>query len=103
MALWVLPRAFALARAALRILSETSPSHIDVEELRASLAAVDSVVGVHDLHVWTLVPGKDIANARVVFESGVVANITSSRVSRERMRKVRIFQQSGYLEKHAHK
>ena len=33
-ALWVLPRAISLARAALRILSESSPSHIDVEELR---------------------------------------------------------------------
>ena len=64
-ALWVLPRAFALARAALRILSETSPSHIDVEELRTSLAAVEGVVGVHDLHVWTLVPGKDMATVHV--------------------------------------
>jgi cobalt-zinc-cadmium efflux system protein len=64
-ALWVLPRAFALAKAALRILSETSPSHIDVEELRTSLAAVEGVVGVHDLHVWTLVPGKDMATVHV--------------------------------------
>lgn len=64
-ALWVLPRAFALARAALRILSETSPSHIDVEELRTSLVALEGVVGVHDLHVWTLVPGKDMATVHV--------------------------------------
>ena len=42
-ALWVLPRAFALARAALRILSESSPSHIDVDELRSALCAVDGV------------------------------------------------------------
>src|ERR1700757_3141270 len=40
-ALWVLPRAMSLARAALRILSESSPSHIDVEELRSALGAVD--------------------------------------------------------------
>jgi predicted dehydrogenase len=39
----------------------------------------------------------DMANARLTFESGAVANITASRVSRERMRKIRIFQQSGYL------
>jgi predicted dehydrogenase len=39
----------------------------------------------------------DIANARLVFSSGAVANITASRVSRERMRKLRIFQPSGYL------
>ncbi|KHO24886.1 cation diffusion facilitator family transporter [Mycolicibacterium setense] len=64
-ALWVLPRAFALARAALRILSESSPSHIDVEELRSALGAVDGVTGVHDLHVWTLVPGKDMVTAHL--------------------------------------
>ncbi|MGV0746181.1 cation diffusion facilitator family transporter [Mycolicibacterium sp. XJ870] len=64
-ALWVLPRAFALARAALRILSESSPSHIDVEELRTALGEVDGVTGVHDLHVWTLVPGKDMVTAHL--------------------------------------
>lgn len=64
-ALWVLPRAIALARAALRILSESSPKHIDVEELRSALAAVDGVTAVHDLHVWTLVPGKDMATAHL--------------------------------------
>ena len=44
-----------------------------------------------------LTPFVDIANARLVFASGAVANITASRVSRERMRKLRIFQPSGYL------
>src|SRR5215208_5118006 len=64
-ALWVLPRAISLARAALRILSESSPSHIDVEELRDALCAVDGVSEVHDLHVWTLVPGKDMVTAHL--------------------------------------
>jgi cobalt-zinc-cadmium efflux system protein len=64
-ALWVIPRAVLLARAGLRILSETSPAHIDVDELRAALGAVDGVTGVHDLHVWTLVPGKDMATAHL--------------------------------------
>ena len=64
-ALWVLPRAIALARAALRILSESSPKHIDVDELRSALAGVDGVTEVHDLHVWTLVPGKDMATAHL--------------------------------------
>ncbi|MDQ3555998.1 MAG: Gfo/Idh/MocA family oxidoreductase [Gemmatimonadota bacterium] len=39
----------------------------------------------------------DIANARLTFEGGAVANITASRISPERMRKVRLFQRSGYL------
>jgi cobalt-zinc-cadmium efflux system protein len=64
-ALWVLPRAVALARAALRILSESSPEHIDVDELRSALAAVHGVTEVHDLHVWTLVPGRDMVTAHL--------------------------------------
>ena len=64
-ALWVIPRAISLARAGLRILSESSPDHIDVDELRSALGAVDGVTGVHDLHVWTLVPGKDMATAHL--------------------------------------
>ncbi|GAC1407373.1 MAG: cation diffusion facilitator family transporter [Mycobacterium sp.] len=64
-ALWVLPRAISLARAALRILSESSPSHIDVDELRLALCAVEGVTEVHDLHVWTLVPGKDMVTAHL--------------------------------------
>lgn len=73
-ALWVLPRAISLARAALRILSESSPKHIDVEELRTALAAVDGVTAVHDLHVWTLAPGKEMATAHLA------TNGTSDRV-----------------------
>jgi cobalt-zinc-cadmium efflux system protein len=64
-AIWVLPRAISLARAALRILSESSPAHIDVEELRSALGAVDGVTEVHDLHVWTLSPGKDMCTAHL--------------------------------------
>lgn len=39
----------------------------------------------------------DIANARLTFMGGAVANLTASRVSLEKMRKLRIFQRSGYL------
>jgi len=38
----------------------------------------------------------DIANARVTFENGAVANLTASRISLRPMRKIRIFQKSGY-------
>ena len=41
--------------------------------------------------------GEDIANARIRFENGCVANITSSRISPERMRKIRVFQEDAYL------
>jgi cobalt-zinc-cadmium efflux system protein len=68
-ALWVLPRALSLAGGALRILSESSPRNIDVEKLRSALGAVDGVTDVHDLHVWTLVPGKDMVTAHLASSS----------------------------------
>lgn len=52
---------------------------------------------VQAVGIPVLTPFVDIANARITFASGAVANVTASRVSRERMRKLRIFQQSGYL------
>lgn len=55
------------------------------------------IADVSAVGVPVLTPFVDIANARITFETGAVANITASRVSRERMRKLRIFQESGYL------
>ena len=57
----------------------------------------EQVMSVSAVGVGVLTPSVDIANARLGFVTGAVANITASRVSRDRMRKVRIFQQSGYL------
>jgi len=39
----------------------------------------------------------DIANARIEFANGAIANVTASRVSRERTRKLRVFQPTGYF------
>lgn len=47
--------------------------------------------------VPVLTQSVDIANARLTFEGGAVANLTASRVSLEKMRKLRLFQRSGYL------
>ncbi len=104
-------------RAALPFVSR--PRFIDSERLapfspRGSDVAVVLDLMIHDIDllltlvgspakdiaavgVPVLTPMLDIANARVTFTSGAVANITSSRISRERKRKIRIFQQSGYL------
>jgi predicted dehydrogenase len=57
----------------------------------------DDASAVDAVGVPVLTPFVDIANARLGFRGGAIANITASRVSRERLRKIRIFQQSGYL------
>jgi predicted dehydrogenase len=67
----------------------------DIDLVRTLVGA--HVADVQAVGVPVLTPTVDIANARLAFASGAVANITASRVSRERVRKIRIFQQSGYL------
>ena len=57
----------------------------------------EEVEGVDAVGIPVLTPNVDIANARLRFHGGAAANITASRVSRERMRKLRIFQNTGYL------
>ncbi len=55
------------------------------------------VVSVAAVGVPVLTTSPDIANARLEFQGGGVANLTASRVSLERMRKIRFFQRSGYI------
>ncbi len=57
----------------------------------------DRVSDVRATGIPVLTPQLDIANARIEFANGAVANVTASRVSRERIRKLRLFQRSGYL------
>jgi predicted dehydrogenase len=47
--------------------------------------------------VPVLSASEDIANARLAFEGGCVANVTASRISQERMRKIRVFQTDTYV------
>jgi cobalt-zinc-cadmium efflux system protein len=63
--LFVLPRAWKLARGTLRILVQQAPEGVDVPVLRSELAALPSVAEVHDLHVWTLTSGMEVASAHL--------------------------------------
>jgi predicted dehydrogenase len=59
--------------------------------VRAEVSNIDAV------GVPVLSKGEDIANARLRFANGCVANITASRISPEKMRKIRVFQEDAYL------
>jgi cobalt-zinc-cadmium efflux system protein len=63
--LFVLPRTWALARRALRILFQHAPRGVDVGAINAELAALPGVADVHDLHVWTLTSGMEVASAHL--------------------------------------
>ena len=69
-----------------------------IHDLDLLLAVVRSeVVAVEAVGVNVLTPRADIANARLRFASGCIANVTASRISRDRVRKARFFQQSSYV------
>jgi predicted dehydrogenase len=69
-----------------------------IHDLDVVLALVRSpVASVEAVGVPVLTPRVDIANARLRFESGCIANITASRISRERVRKIRFFQPDAYI------
>jgi len=66
----------SLLREALAVLMEGAPAHIDVEEVRRALAEHRAVLGVHDLHIWTVGSGMVSLSGHVVakedFENGPV-------------------------------
>jgi predicted dehydrogenase len=69
-----------------------------IHDLEIILHLVRSPVrNIDAVGVPVLSRGEDIANARIRFENGCVANLTSSRISPERMRKIRVFQEDAYL------
>jgi predicted dehydrogenase len=66
-------------------------------DLILHLTGGSDAVEVRASGVAVLSPHLDMANARVEFANGAVANVTASRVARERVRRLRIFQPNGYL------
>ena len=69
-----------------------------IHDIDAILSVVRSKVkAVHASGVSVISESPDIANARIEFENGCVANITSSRISLKNMRKSRFFQKDAYI------
>ncbi len=69
-----------------------------IHDLEIILHLVGSKVkDIRAVGVPVLSPSEDIANVRLLFESGCVANITASRISAERMRKIRVFIPDAYI------
>ena len=63
--LFVLPRTWRLGRRALRILIQAAPEDVDVDAIQLSLERLPDVIAVHDLHVWTLTSGMDVASVHL--------------------------------------
>ncbi len=69
-----------------------------IHDIDAILSVVDSKVSkINASGVSVISETPDIANARIEFENGCVANLTASRISMKKMRKARFFQRDAYI------
>ncbi|HEY8544077.1 MAG TPA: cation diffusion facilitator family transporter [Acidimicrobiales bacterium] len=68
---FILPRTWRLGARAIRVLVQAAPPGTDLEGIGADLAAIEGVVDVHDLHVWTLTSDMDVASAHLMVGPGI--------------------------------
>lgn len=64
--LFIIPRTWVLLTQAINILLEGSPTGLDADKLERDLRAIDGVLDVHDLHVWTITSGFDAMSGHLV-------------------------------------
>ncbi len=69
--LFILPRAWRLARKAFDILLQSAPERIDLDQLNTELTDIADVINVHDLHIWTLTSDMDVGTAHLMTRDGV--------------------------------
>lgn len=67
---FVAVRAVVLGRQVLAVLGQHVPEGVELASVVAGLEAVDGVADVHDLHVWTLTSGMNVATAHLVLDTG---------------------------------
>ena len=73
-AVFVAVRAVMLGREVLVVLGQHAPAGTDPEQVAGALAAIPGVSDVHDLHVWTLTSGMNVATAHLVTAQDVDAH-----------------------------
>lgn len=67
---WILPRTVRLGGKAVRILVQAAPAGVDLDAIESDLEALEGVVDVHDLHVWTLTSDMEVASAHLMVRVG---------------------------------
>lgn len=66
---WILPRTWKLLSESLNILLEGVPLGVNMDKLRADLAAIPGILEVHDLHVWAITSGSNSLTAHLLLKS----------------------------------
>lgn len=80
-AAFVAVRAIGLGRRVVAVLGQHAPEGMRLDDVVTALREVPGVVDVHDLHVWTLTSGMDVATAHLVAESGSDSDVVLAAAS----------------------
>jgi cobalt-zinc-cadmium efflux system protein len=72
---FILPRAWRLGRAAVRILVQAAPDGVDLAAVTGALEGIDGVADVHDLHVWTLTSDMEVLTAHLGIVDGTDSQV----------------------------
>jgi cobalt-zinc-cadmium efflux system protein len=67
---FILISSWSLIRAAVRILMQGVPEHLELTEIEAAVRQLPGVVDLHDLHVWSITSGKSAASLHLVSTRG---------------------------------
>ena len=76
----IVPRTLRMLKAAVDVLLEATPDHVDLAEVRQHILETPGVVGCHDLHAWTITSGSAVLSAHVVVADELWADGTAPAV-----------------------
>ena len=79
--LMILKGAWSVVRQSVHILMEGTPVKADIAAITAALTAIDGVINVHDLHIWTVTAGFEVLTCHILVRRGV-SPVPSSRCGR---------------------
>lgn len=68
--LFILPRTWALLKAAVAVLLEGTPSDVNITNVRDKLSKLEGIAEIHDLHVWSLTSGVNALSVHAVLADG---------------------------------
>jgi zinc transporter 1 len=71
--LMILLSAYPLVKQSGRILLESAPREIDIQGVEKDVNRVEGIVGVHDIHIWSLTQSKALATLHVAVEDDSVS------------------------------
>ena len=76
----IIPRAWSLLKDVVGVLLEETPPGVDLDEVRQHMSDIPGVVGVHDLHAWTITSGMPVLSAHVVVDDAWMTSGRSGEV-----------------------